>query len=49
MKRMRPVSILLALIMCLAALPGAGARAETGALALLGSIDLLARQGWILN
>ncbi len=49
MKLGRPVSILVALVLCLAVLPVASARAETDAQALLSSIDLLARQGWILN
>jgi hypothetical protein len=45
----KPVSILIALILCLSILPASSALAETDAKALLGSIDLLARQGWILN
>ncbi len=49
MKRTKPVSILIALILTLALLPAASACAETDAGALLNSIDLLARQGWILN
>jgi len=49
MKRIKPVSILVALIMTLALLPAVSAHAETDAGALLNSIDLLARQGWILN
>ncbi len=49
MKMAKPVSILMALFLCLALLPVAPARAETDAQALLSSIDLLARQGWVLN
>jgi hypothetical protein len=49
MKMAKPVSILMALILCLAVLPASSARAGTDADALLNAIDLLARQGWILN
>ena len=49
MKMAKPVSILMTLILCLALLPVAPARAETDAGALLNAVDLLARQGWILN
>lgn len=49
MKRTKPVLILVALILSLALLPAASAYAETDAGALLNSIDLLARQGWIIN
>jgi hypothetical protein len=49
MKMAKPVSVLLAMVLCLALLPVTPARAETDAQALLNSIDLLARQGWILN
>jgi hypothetical protein len=49
MKMAKPVSILMALVLCLALLPVAPARAETDSKALLTAIDLMARQGWILN
>lgn len=47
MKRIQWISVVLALMVCLLAMPAA--EAETDAKALLKSIDLLARQGWILN
>ena len=47
MKRIRWISVVLAVMVCFFALPAANA--ETDAKALLKSIDLLAQQGWILN
>jgi hypothetical protein len=49
MKTKKLFAIIMALALFLAALPAAPALAETDSKALLTSIDLLARQGWILN
>lgn len=49
MNKAKPVFTLVAAALCCLALLATPARAQSDATALLNSIDLLARQGWVLN